>query len=65
MKKDFDAVEMVRRIRDAHYEQTKEMTKEERLAFYREQGRRAQEKLKRLVSKPREGGEGGITRQSC
>lgn len=50
-KKTFDAVEMVRSIRDSHYEQTREMTKEERLAFYREKGREAQEKLKRLAQK--------------
>ncbi len=50
-KKTFDAVKMVRRIRDAHYEQTKDMTKEERLAFYREKGREAQEKLRRLAQK--------------
>ena len=60
MKKDFDAVEMVRRIRDAHYEQTKEMTRSERLAFYQEQGLRAQEKLKRLVTKPRDDGDDGM-----
>ena len=33
--KSFDAVRMVRQIRDAYYEQTKQMTKEERLAFYK------------------------------
>ena len=34
-KKTFDAVKMVRRIRDAHHEQLKDKTVEERLAFYR------------------------------
>ena len=34
-KKTFDAVKMVREIRQAHYEQTKEMTTEERIEFYR------------------------------
>lgn len=34
-KKTFDAVQMVREIRDRHYEQTKDMTPEERVAFYR------------------------------
>ena len=52
-KKAFDAVEMVRRIRDAHYEQTKDMTPEERLAFYREKGQKAQEKLERLAQERR------------
>ena len=49
-KKSFDAVAMVRKIRDAHYEQTKDMTEEERLAFYREKGRLAQEELERYAS---------------
>ena len=34
-EKSFDAVATVRKIRDAHHEQTKDMTEEERLAFYR------------------------------
>ena len=52
-KKAFDAVEMVRRIRDAHYEQTKDMTPEERLAFYRERGRQAQVELEQLAKERR------------
>lgn len=48
-KKTFNAVKMVREIRDAHYEQTKNMTAEERLAFYRKKGQEAQEKLERLA----------------
>ena len=40
--KRFDAVAMVRQIRDRHYEQTKDMTEEERLAFYLEKGGKAQ-----------------------
>lgn len=52
-KKAFDAVEMVRRIRDGHYEQTKDMTPKERLAFYREKGQKAQEKLERLAQERR------------
>jgi|GEM_PF-4299183 hypothetical protein len=48
-RKRFDAVRMVRQIRDAHYEQTKHMTKDERLAFYQEKGRRAQADLERLA----------------
>ncbi len=45
--------EMVRRIRDAHYEQTKDMTPVERLAFYREKGRPAQVELEQLAKERR------------
>lgn len=38
-KKSFDAVQMVRNIRDAHHEQVKEMSLEDRLAFYRKKSR--------------------------
>jgi len=48
-QKSFDAVATVRQIRDAHYEQTKDMTEEERLAFYRERGEKAQKELARLA----------------
>lgn len=48
-KKNFDAVAMVLKIRDAHYEQTKAMTKEERLAFYQKQGQKAQAELEQLA----------------
>ncbi len=44
-KKTFDAVQMVRQIRDCHYEQTKDMTPEERVAFYREKAQRLHESL--------------------
>ena len=47
--KRFDAVAMVRRIRDRHYEQTKDMTEEERLAFYLEKGGKAQAALEQLA----------------
>ena len=50
-KKSFDAVAMVRQIRDAHYEQTKHMKGEERLAFYCDQGRAAQEKFVELANR--------------
>ena len=49
--KNVDAVAMVRQIRDAHYRQTKEMTEEERLGFYREEGRKAQEALEQFAKK--------------
>ena len=48
-KKTFDVLKMVRRIRDGHYEQTKEMTQDERLAFYREKGAQAHERLRKLA----------------
>ena len=41
------AVEMVRRIRDAHHEQLKDKTWEERVAFYREQARALHRELER------------------
>ena len=44
-KKAFDAVKMVREIRDAHYEQTKDMTKEERIAFYRNKAQELNQEL--------------------
>lgn len=44
-KKTFDAVKMVREIRDQHYEQTKDKTREERIAFYREKARRLHQQL--------------------
>lgn len=48
-KKRFDAIRMVRQIRDTHYEQTKHMTKDERLAFYQEKGKQAQADLEKLA----------------
>lgn len=44
-KKTFDAVQMVREIRDRHYEQTKEMTPDERITFYREKAQRLRRQL--------------------
>ena len=35
-KNEIKAVEMTRRIRDAHYEQLKEKSAEERIAFYKQ-----------------------------
>ena len=45
VKKTFDAVEMVRRIRDEHHEQLKDRTIKERLAFYRHQSRALRNEL--------------------
>lgn len=44
-KKTFDAVEMVRHIRDEHHEQLKGRTIEERLAFYPCQSRALRNEL--------------------
>lgn len=41
----FDAVEAIRRIRDAHHEQLKDATPEERIRFYQEKARRVHEEL--------------------
>lgn len=45
--KTFDAVEMTRRIRDRHFEDTREMTPENRLAYYRQKGREIHDRLVR------------------
>ena len=50
-KEKFDAVGIVRRIRDAHYHQTEGMTMAERLAYYREQGLKARRELERLSNR--------------
>lgn len=44
-KKTFDAVKMTREIRNAHYEQTKDMTTEERIAFYRKKAKKLHQEL--------------------
>ncbi len=48
-KNNLRAVPMTRAIRDAHYEQLKDMTRQERIAFYRKKARlihaKAQSKL--------------------
>ena len=44
-KKTFDAVQMVRRIRDAHYEQLKDKTVKEQLAFYQSQSQELRKKI--------------------
>jgi len=44
-KKTFDAVRMVREIRDQHYQKTKDMSTDERIAFYREKARALHQRL--------------------
>lgn len=46
-KKTFDAIQTVRRIRDAHNEQVKGKNVEERIAFYREKSKALRDELKR------------------
>lgn len=44
-KSDFGAVEMVRKIRNAHYEKMKEKTLSERLAFIHKEAEQVNKKL--------------------
>lgn len=44
-KKTIDAVKMVREIRNQHYQETKDMTAEERIAFYREKAQKLHRQL--------------------
>jgi hypothetical protein len=46
MEKDFDAIAMVRAIREAHQEALKDASPEERVQFYKEQARALQERFK-------------------
>lgn len=41
------AVEMVRRIRDAHYERLKDLSPQEKIAFFREKARALHADLRR------------------
>jgi len=53
MKKIFDAVKMVREIRDRMYKQTKRMTFAEKMEFYRKKSQQLHDELdrKRFLSK--------------
>ena len=48
-KKTFDAVKIVRRIRNAHYEQLKDRTVKEQLAFYQSKSHALRNKLKKKL----------------
>lgn len=50
MSNEFDAVEVVRRIRDDIYEQTKKMSTTELIEFFRLRGASAKEKLDQVGS---------------
>jgi hypothetical protein len=54
MNKDFDAVDLVRKIRDDLYEKTKEMSTAELIDFFERQGSSARQKLKQAHEKRRE-----------
>jgi hypothetical protein len=45
-----DAVGMVRQIRDRLYEETKDMSHEELIAYYRRHGEKSKERLSQLRS---------------
>ncbi len=53
MKKTFDAVKMVREIRDKMYKRTKRMTFKEKIAFYRQKSKELRTELdhKKSLSK--------------
>lgn len=48
-KNEIKAVELVRRIRDEHYEQLKDKSPEEQLDFYRKQAEELHKELKRTA----------------
>ena len=48
-EKTFDAVAMVRKIRDDNYELTKGMSSEERLRYTRDRGRKARAEFEQLA----------------
>jgi hypothetical protein len=54
MNKDFDAVDLVRKIRDDLYDQTKDMSAAELIAFFERQGSSARQKVRQVHEKRRE-----------
>ena len=53
-KQSVKAVEMTRRIRDAHYEQFKDKPIEERVAYYKERARAFNEKVDEMLKQKQE-----------
>ena len=49
MKAEIKAVEMTRRIRDMNYQRTQGMTREQRLAFYKEHAEKMRAEAKKLL----------------
>jgi hypothetical protein len=54
MNKDFDAADLVRKIRDDLYEKTKEMSNAELLDFFERHGSSARQKAQQAHEKRRE-----------
>jgi hypothetical protein len=48
-KNEIKAMAMIRRIREAHYEQLKDKTSQERIAFYRKKAQRMNAKIKTML----------------
>ena len=51
-KTEIKAIEMVRSIREAHYEQLKGKTSQERIAFYREKAHKMNARVKAIIPNP-------------
>ena len=51
MEKKFDAVKMVRQIRDKIYEETKQMSDDEIVKYFNEKGREAEKHLREEAKK--------------
>ena len=51
----FKTVEWVRQVRDGNYEQTRDMSFDERLAFYERKSASLRRKLERIRNRPRAG----------
>jgi hypothetical protein len=46
MDKSFDCVKMVREIRDKHYEETKDMSQEEKIEYIKRQAKNLEPKIR-------------------
>jgi hypothetical protein len=62
-KNEIKAVEMTRKIRDAHYEQLKGKSAEERIAFYKQKAQAVEARMEseRSTDRPAEGGGKPVT----
>lgn len=49
MKKNFDAIKMIREIRNKIYEEIKDMSAENRIKYLNEQGKKAENELRKKV----------------
>lgn len=48
-KNEIDAVDITRKIRDAHYDQIKDKSTEERIIFYRKKAQKIQEQASKIL----------------